>query len=325
MKHTLFDLLDGVSKQKTLFFPETIPQQIPHGDMPGDKIVIDAGHIRKAKVLMPPLVTLLAGTLEHKPSQRCVIGICGGSGVGKSETASLIGWYLRYLGVSCYILSGDNYPHRIPQYNDAERLRIFRDAGIRGLFSHGAHTKEIGVLLHELMLQDQDADPTLCEQYPWLSVYQAAGRNGLKRYLGTPEEIDFCGVSNIINQFQNGARSIMLKRLGRESADLWYELVDFSEVDVLIVEWTHSNSDFLSGVDVPILLNSTPEETLAHRKQRNRDGKTDSAFTTMVLEIEQSLLIQHAHKAKLILSKDGELLPCEAFCNVLDKPHEVSL
>ncbi|WP_395151034.1 hypothetical protein [uncultured Allofournierella sp.] len=28
--------------------------------------------------------------LENKPLQRCVISVCGGSGVGKSETASLL-------------------------------------------------------------------------------------------------------------------------------------------------------------------------------------------------------------------------------------------
>jgi len=84
--------------------------------------------------------------------------------------------------------------------------------------------------------------------------------------------------------------------------------VDFSEIRVLIVEWTHGNSDYLEGVDIPVLLNSTPAETLAHRRARNRDGKTDSAFTTLVLEIEQQKLEDQARKARLILSKQGELL-----------------
>ena len=109
----------------------------------------------------------------------------------------------------------------------------------------------------------------------------------------------------------------MLKRMGREEAHLWYDLVDFSNISVLIIEWTHSNSDFLSGVDIPILLNSTPQETLAHRRQRNRDGKIDSPFTTMVLEIEQALLTVQAHKAKIIMSKDGQLLTYPEFCRIM--------
>ena len=76
----------------------------------------------------------------------------------------------------------------------------------------------------------------------------------------------------------------------------------------MIIEWTHGNSDHYAGVDIPILLNSTPAETLAHRRARNRDGATDSPFTTLVLQLEQRLLESQAHKAKLILSKSGELL-----------------
>lgn len=317
MEHTLSSRLNALLTQGTPLVPQHVPQKIPHGDMPGDKIVIDEGHIQKANMLTPPLIALLANILEQKKCSRCVIGVCGGSGVGKSETASLLGWYLQQLNVPCYILSGDNYPYRIPKHNDAERMRVFRDSGIKGLFAHGVYTDEIGEILHELMLRDQDADPRLCETHSWLSIYQATGRNGLKGYLGTPSEIDFSRVTDIIAQFQNGAQAIMLKRMGREEAQLWYDLVDFSNVSVLIIEWTHSNSDFLSGVDLPILLNSTPQETLAHRRQRNRDGKTDSPFTTMVLEIEQTLLTAQAHKAKLILSKSGKLLSYEEFCDIM--------
>ena len=55
-------------------------------------------------------------------------------------------------------------------------------------------------------------------------------------------------------------------------------------------------------------MNSTPEETREHRRLRARDGKTDSAFTTMVLEIEQRELDDRARYAKIIISKAGEFL-----------------
>ena len=77
---------------------------------------------------------------------------------------------------------------------------------------------------------------------------------------------------------------------------------------MLIIEWTHGNSDKYIGVDIPILLNSTPQETLEHRRSRNRDGAVDSPFVTMVLEIEQRQLEAQAHKAQIIVSKSGELL-----------------
>ena len=101
--------------------------------------------------------------------------------------------------------------------------------------------------------------------------------------------------------------------MGRTDSELWYEEVDFSNIQVLVIEWTHGNSDNYEGVDIPILLNSTPEETLAHRRARNRDGKTDSAFTMLVLELEQNLLKSQAHKAQIILSKAGELLSYDEY------------
>ena len=132
--------------------------------------------------------------------------------------------------------------------------------------------------------------------------------NALAAYLGTDLEQDYKELNGILSEFHAGAESIWLKRMGRTEDARWYDAVDLSDTNVLILEWTHGNSDFLRGVDIPILLNSTPEQTRAHRRSRSRDGKTDSAFTTMVLEIEQAELDRCAHKAKIILAKTGENL-----------------
>ena len=240
--------------------------------------------------------------LESNPHERAVVVVCGGSGVGKSETASLLSYYLNQMGLGCYTLSGDNYPHRLPKYNDAERFRIFRKSGIDGLIANGQYIEERKEILKSIQLDDQDSNPVNVERYPWLAVYQQAGRNGLKNYLGTNNEIDFKELTGIISQFKNGASEICLKRMGREETELWYDAVDFTGKNILVIEWTHGNNDNLLGVDIPILLNSTPQETLEHRKARNRDGGTDSPFITTVLELEQQLLVSQASKAKLILS-----------------------
>ena len=284
-------------------FP-TLPAQIPHGDMPGDKIQIGEDHIRKAQTIYP----VLREELAKLKCQKTVVAVCGGSGVGKSEISSVLAYYLQHDGIGTYVLSGDNYPHRIPRDNDIERERVYREGGVRGLVHHDLLTKERSAQLRELWAEEKDADPACAQALDWLKVYQKSGYRALTGYLGTPYETDFDEVSDILSRFHQGEEAIYLKRMGRESTELWYDKVDFSQVQVLIVEWTHGNSDFIEGVDIPILLNSTPAETLAHRKARNRDGKTDSAFTTMVLEIEQRKLEAQAHKAKLIVSKQGELL-----------------
>jgi len=299
--------------------PEEIgdTESIPKGDMPGDQVKIGPGHIQKAQILFPKLLELLITSLEENPYQRSVVVVCGGSGVGKSETASLISYYLNRMGIGSYTLSGDNYPHRIPKYNDAERLRVFRKSGIDGLIANGQYIERRHILLKELQENGNDSNPDYINQYPWLSVYQSAGRSGLQNYLGTANEIDFKGLTGVVSRFKNGESKIFLKRMGREETELWYEPVDFSHKNVMVIEWTHGNNHNLQGVDIPILLNSTPRETLEHRRSRNRDGATDSPFTTMVLEIEQGMLVSQAPKAKLISSKSGEILAYGDFVKLM--------
>lgn len=284
-------------------FP-TIPNDIPHGDMPGDKVIIGAEHESKAQIIFNRLQEIIP--LHQR--ERYVIAVCGGSGVGKSEIASVLAYYLNSSGIGAYVLSGDNYPHRIPRDNDIERLRVFREGGVRGLAAQGVLTKEITVKLRTLWEQEGDADEKAATEYPWLRIYLRAGKRALTGYLGTENEIGFNELSDILGRFHQGENSIYLRRLGRQPEELWYDKVDFTGIRVLIVEWTHGNNDCLEGVDVPVLLNSTPSETLAHRRSRNRDGKTDSAFTSIVLEIEQRKLEAQAHKARIIISKQGQEL-----------------
>ena len=66
---------------------------IPHGDMPGDKINIEKSHIEKAKVIFPELIKKVKECATT--NSKVVITVCGGSGVGKSEIASLLAHYLR--------------------------------------------------------------------------------------------------------------------------------------------------------------------------------------------------------------------------------------
>ena len=306
---------------KMPWVPEEIENtdHIPAGDMPGDQVKIGPGHIRKAQILFPKLLELLTPVLREHPRKRAVIAVCGGSGVGKSEIASLLSYYLNRMNIGSYTVSGDNYPHRIPKYNDAERLRVFRQSGIRGLIAHGQYIGERPEVLKALQQEEKDFDPGYLQEYPWLSLYQAAGRAGLKNYLGTGKEIDFDELTGKITQFKNGENHIYLKRMGREEAQLWYDAVDFTGKKVLIIEWTHGNSHNLAGVDIPVLLNSTPQETLEHRKARNRDGGVDSPFTSMVLEIEQDMLIAQASKAKLIITKNGELLSYDEYIRIMSR------
>ena len=293
-----------------------LQEEITHGDMPGDKVEIDENHVAKAGKIFPELLKMLKDmALEGR--DRAVITVCGGSGVGKSEIASLLSFYFNELGIGSYTMSGDNYPRRIPMYNDAERLRIFRECGIEKMIEDGVYTEERFETLHQYQLDGDDANKEHVAENPWFKSYLEGGIAGLKGYLGTMNESGFEKVEAILDKFKAGENHIWLKRMGRTDTELWYSDVDFSDTGILIIEWTHGNSDNYKGVDIPVLLNSTPQETLAHRRARNRDGKTDSPFTMRVLEVEQGMLHAQAKKAKIIVSKAGELLTYEQYLDIM--------
>ena len=292
---------------------------MPTGDMPGDKVQITERHVAKAQVIFSELWELLQPLITAGPHHRAVVAVHGGSGVGKSEIGSLLAYYLNDRGIGAYIMSGDNYPHRVPRVNDAERLRIFRMGGLHGLVDRGVYDDDVRDALADLQAREVDADRGEIEHHPWLATYQKAGRTALAGYLGTQDESDFDEVNRILAAFRDGARELQLKRMGRTERDVFYETVEMSDTQVVILEWTHGNNENITGVDIPILLNSTPEETLAHRRSRARDEATDSPFTTTVLELEQQLLHAQAGRARIIVSKSGELIDFDTYLKQMGK------
>jgi len=283
------------------------------GDMPGDIVNIVDGHIKKAKVLFPEILGKMAGNNRDK----VVISVAGGSGAGKTGVALLISYYLSHNGINSYTLSGDNYPCRIPVFNDAERLRIFRDGGIAALLAQGMYTEETGKILLELQNRGLDADKTLAGEKPWLLIYQEAGEEALRSYLGTENELRFGELSAVLESFKNGKKDIWLRRMGRKEHEIWYSQKDFSQIQVLVLEWTHGNSPYLKGCDISVVLFSTPQTTLQNRKNRNRDKDTDSPFTTMVLKIEQEQINQGLCKADILLdSSKNIILAGKDVCNI---------
>lgn len=300
----------------------SLPSDIPHGDMPGDKVHVDETHAAKMSLIFPSLLKELQEVASSNPDHKAVIAVCGGSGVGKSESASVLAYFLNELGVGAYVISGDNYPRRIPLYNDAERVSVYRHAGVRGLIGSGLYTKERMEQVIRFQEKEIDSSADLLIEHPWMESYQKAGRAALTGYLGTENEQGFHVLEGILAEFKQGREKIFLKRMGRTDTELWYDEVDFSSVQVLILEWTHGNSDGFSGVDIPILLNSTPKETAAYRRLRARDGKTDSPFTTLVLEIEQKKLESQAYKAHYIITKDCRLIDYAAYKQMMAKDEE---
>jgi hypothetical protein len=258
----------------------------------------------KAEVLFAELLNKLR--LCSLP--RAVVTVSGGSGVGKSTTARLIHEYLEAQGIGCALIGGDEYPFRIPVLNDAERLRILRQAGIQGMLREGVYSDKAWRELHVLQTKMVDADPKYDATYPWHKAYLGYGRRALAEYLGSQAEQDYPAMQELINAFREGKNEILLRKLGDEEADFHYEAGDFSDKRVLLIEWTHAGNPNLKGVDISVFLYSTPEETLERRKKRARNANTDTPLIALVLELEQIMLNENAKNADIIQMMNGQIL-----------------
>ena len=257
--------------------------------------------IKNAERLFP----LIRKKTEERKEKKTVISVSGGSGVGKTGMAFLLQNMYEKQGKKSLIISGDNYPHRIPMYNDAERIARFRMSGLNGLITERLYTEEVKEKLLELQKAGRDAEEQ--EDMQWLSIYQKYGDKALTDYLGTDQELDYEAVSNLLMQFHGGTSQLLLRHMGRTPDDIWYDRRDVSDTDILILEWTHGNSAYLHGVDVSVVLISTPEETLENRKKRNRDTAIDSPFVARVLRIEQKKINDGLDRADIIQDMHGRI------------------
>ena len=257
--------------------------------------------IRNAERLFP----LILEKTEERKEKKTIISVSGGSGVGKTGMAFLLQNMFEKQGKKSLIISGDNYPHRIPMYNDAERIARFRMSGLNGLRTERLYTDEVKEKLLELQKAGRDAEEQ--ENMQWFSIYQMYGDKALTDYLGTDQELDYEAVSNLLMQFHGGTSQLLLRHMGRTPDDIWYDRRDVSDTDILILEWTHGNSAYLQGVDVSVVLISTPEETLENRKKRNRDTAIDSPFVARVLRIEQKKINDRLDQADIIQDMHGRI------------------
>ena len=93
------DLMLTLEKAMQAWQPPEIPEDIPQGDTPGDKIWIGPQQKEKAAKIFPVVLPMLREVLEKSPAKRAVITVCGGSGVGKTGISSLLTYYFNQLGI----------------------------------------------------------------------------------------------------------------------------------------------------------------------------------------------------------------------------------
>ena len=123
-----------------------------------------------------------------------VISIYGGSGSGKTTLATALQQYFFNDGRGCYLLSGDDYPHRIPKRNDEEQLRVYKEAGEDGLRGYLGTKKEIEFArINEVLAAFHEGKDTITLRH-------------LEREDGeiSSEDTDFSGTSVLLLEWTHG-------------------------------------------------------------------------------------------------------------------------
>ncbi len=120
-----------------------LSEDIKAGDMPGDKVNFHPDCVKNAGILFREIENQLQQEDLEGDGFKYVISISGGSGSGKTAIASLLAYYLNSNGVKTYTHSGDNYPRRVPELNDAERLARYKAGGVQALRDYLGTNEEI--------------------------------------------------------------------------------------------------------------------------------------------------------------------------------------
>ncbi len=140
--------------------------------------------MQKAIYIYAQIQGALSEKLTKSSCRRVVIGISGGSGSGKTSIAALLKEYMEKDGLGCYVLAGDDYPRRLPKYNDAERLRIYREYGLRGMVDGGVYTPERFARVQQWQLKGEDADFAHAGGEPLVLELSGCGQEGSGRVSG---------------------------------------------------------------------------------------------------------------------------------------------
>ena len=131
--------------------------------------------------------------------------------------------------------------------------------------------------------------------------------NDLKRrenskWLGPHVEVKMKNLEkNIINALK-GVKTIKKPLIDYEKNEILEEIVDLEGVGVLIAEGTYTS--LLRNVDRRIFIDRNFEDTLAHRRKRERGEEVGDPFIERILETEHKIIAGHKHLADILITKD---------------------
>lgn len=132
--------------------------------------------------------------MAQEGQARTVISIFGGSASGKSTLAAALRMRFCQNHVGCYVMTGDDYPRRIPKRNDEERMRVYEEKGVEGLRNYLGTDEEIEFnRINEVIAQFKNGTNTI--------EIKKMGREDGEIWFS---DKDFTGISVLIIEWTHG-------------------------------------------------------------------------------------------------------------------------
>ena len=125
-------------------------------------------------------------------------------------------------------------------------------------------------------------------------------------WLGPEVEVNMDLLEQHIHEVLQGKKEIIKPLIDYKQNTITEERISLDDVKVVIVEGTYTS--LLGQVDVRIFINRTYEDSLEHRKKRNRGEEVGDPFVEGVLAREHEIIAAHKHLADILITKDYEVV-----------------
>jgi len=124
-------------------------------------------------------------------------------------------------------------------------------------------------------------------------------------WLGPQFEVKMDLLEQHITDAEQGKKAIVKPLIDYQENTITEERISLTDVKVIIVEGTYTS--LLNPVDKRIFIDRTWEESLAHRKKRNRGEEVGDPFIEGVLTKEHKIIAEHKHLADILITNEYEI------------------
>ena len=132
-----------------------------------------------------------------------------------------------------------------------------------------------------------------------------AKRRENSKWLGPHVEVKMNILEKNIIKALKDEKKITKPLVDYEKNKILVESVELEGVGVLIAEGTYTS--LLRNVDRRIFIDRNFEDTLAHRRKRERGKEVGDPFIERILETEHKIIAGHKHLADIIITEDYDV------------------